>query len=90
MSEEGPSPATTGSSPAPGGGDGALPGKSQPSLGDLFWVGTACAISIVAGGGIGYGIDDAAGTVPWFTIGGLLFGVLSAVLIAVNQFRKYV
>lgn len=90
MSDDGPSPATTGSPPVPdGGGHGAL-GKSQPSLGDVFWVGTACAISIVAGGGIGYGIDDAVGTLPWFTIGGLVFGVVSGVLIAVNQFRKYV
>lgn len=65
-------------------------GKRQPGLGDFFWIGTACAISIVAGGGIGYAIDDAAGTLPWITIGGLAFGVLCAVLLAVNQFRKYV
>ncbi|MGH8980959.1 MAG: AtpZ/AtpI family protein [Acidimicrobiales bacterium] len=70
-----------------GGGPGAKP---PPSLGDLFWVGTACAISILAGGGIGYAVDAALSTSPWFTIGGLAFGVLSAVLLAVNQFRKYV
>ncbi|MGH9100929.1 MAG: AtpZ/AtpI family protein [Acidimicrobiales bacterium] len=71
-----------------------LPGqpgeKRAPTLGDLFWVGTACAISIVGAGAIGYGIDDAAGTLPWFTIAGPAFGVLSAVLLAVNQLRKYV
>jgi hypothetical protein len=82
-------------SPAPSGGsgdgaDGVQPGKRSPSLGDFFWVGTACAISIVLGGGIGYAIDDAAGTLPWFTIAGLAFGVVSAVLLAVNQFRKFV
>jgi hypothetical protein len=88
MAEEPPSPATTGDS---GPGDtGAGGGKRVPSLGDLFWVGTACAISIVAGGGIGYAIDDALGTLPWFTVAGLAFGVVSAVLLAVNQFRKYV
>ncbi len=69
---------------------GSGPVKPTPRLGDLFWVGTACAIAIVAGGGIGYAIDDAAGTLPWFTLAGLAFGVLSAVLLAVNQFRKYV
>ncbi len=73
----------------PGDG-GAGGGKRAPTLGDLFWVGTACAISIIAGGGIGYAIDDALGTLPWFTVAGLAFGVLSAVLLAVNQFRKYV
>ncbi len=82
------------SAPPPGdagpGGTGDPGGKPAPTLGDLFWVGTACAISVVAGGGIGYAIDDALGTLPWFTIAGLAFGVLSAVLLAVNQLRKYV
>lgn len=79
MAEDRPSPAATGGA-----------GKRQPTLADLFWVGTACAISVVAGGGTGYAIDDALGSLPWFTIAGLAFGVLCAVLIAVNQFRKYV
>jgi F0F1-type ATP synthase assembly protein I len=65
------------------------PSKRTPSLGDVFWVGTACAISVVAGGGIGYALDAAAGTLPWLTVAGLVFGVVSAVLLAVNQFRKY-
>ena len=69
---------------------GSGPNKPVPSFGDLFWIGTACAIAIVAGGGIGYAIDDAAGTLPWFTLARLAFGVLSAVLLAVNEFRKYV
>ena len=64
--------------------------RRTPTLADLFWVGTACAISIVAGGGIGYAIDDALGTSPWFTVAGLAFGVRSAVLLAVNELRKYV
>lgn len=84
MSEEPPMPPE--GTPAP---DGGGP-RRVPSLGDLFWVGTACAIAILAGGGIGYAIDDAAGTLPWVTVGGLLFGVVSAVLLAVKEFRKYV
>lgn len=64
-------------------------GKRSPSLGDLFWIGTACAISIVLGGGIGYAVDSALGTLPWFTFGGLAFGVISAVLLTVAQMRKY-
>ncbi len=87
MAEDRPSRAT-----AAGGGPEHTegePGKRAPTLGDVFWIGTACAIAIVAGGGIGYAIDDAAGTLPWFTFAGLVFGVVSAVLLAVNQFRKY-
>ncbi|MGH9099605.1 MAG: AtpZ/AtpI family protein, partial [Acidimicrobiales bacterium] len=73
---DGPTPpGTTGdaASGEPGGRNRA------PKLGDLFWIGTACAISVVAAGGIGYAIDDALGTAPWFSLGGLAFGVLSAV-----------
>lgn len=65
------------------------PGKRPPTLGDLFWIGTACAISVIGAGAIGYAVDDALGTLPWFTLGGLAFGVLSAVLIVVNQMRKF-
>jgi hypothetical protein len=88
MADEPPSPGTTGDG---GPGDPDAPGpKPAPTLGDLFWVGTACAISVIAGGGIGYAIDGALGTSPWFAVAGLAFGVLSAVLLAVNQLRKYV
>ena len=64
-------------------------GKRPPTMGDLFWVGTACAISVIGAGAIGYAVDDALGTLPWVTIGGLAFGVVSAVLLAVNQLRKF-
>ncbi len=73
-----PEPARAASSP-----------KRAPRLGDLFWVGTACALAIILGGGIGYALDAAFHTVPWLTIAGLAFGVISAVLLAVNQFRRY-
>lgn len=88
MAEEPPSPPPSGDAGPRDTGDGG--GRRVPTLGDVFWVGTACAISVIAGGGIGYAIDDALGTLPWFTVAGLVFGVLSAVLLAVNQFRKYV
>jgi hypothetical protein len=64
------------------------PAKRAPGLGDLFWVGTACAIAVIAGGGIGYLLDAHLGTLPWFTVGGLAFGVFSAVLIAVKELRR--
>jgi uncharacterized membrane protein YgaE (UPF0421/DUF939 family) len=64
-------------------------GKPSPTLGDLFWIGTACAIAVVAGGGIGYALDSAFGTLPWLTFVGLAFGVISAVLLAVKQLRRF-
>lgn len=73
------------STPPNGGGSG----KRSPTLGDLFWLGTACAISIIAGGAIGYALDSALRTEPWLTFGGLAFGVVSAVLMAVAQVRKF-
>ena len=93
MTDEPPSPGTTGDAGPEGSGPGDTgPSgpKPAPALGDLFWLGTACAISVIAGGGIGYAIDDALGTSPWFAVAGLAFGVLSAVLLAVKQLRKYV
>jgi F0F1-type ATP synthase assembly protein I len=64
------------------------PPERQPSLGDFFWVGTACAISVVAGGGLGYLLDSWLGTLPWCTFGGLAFGILCAVLIMVRTVRQ--
>lgn len=65
-------------------------GPATPTFGDLFWLGTACAISVVGAGALGYWIDTAAGTLPWGTVVGLAFGVTSAVLLAVNRLRKFV
>lgn len=61
----------------------------QPTIGDLFWVGTACALSVVGGLGLGYLGDSLAKTTPWLTFAGLAFGIVSAVLLAVRQFRQY-
>jgi len=61
----------------------------SPSMGDLFWVGTACAISVIAGLGLGYLADQWANTTPWLTFAGLAFGIASAVLLAVRQFRRF-
>lgn len=63
--------------------------KPSPTLGDLFWIGTACAISVIAGGGIGYALDSWLRTTPWITFGGLAFGIVSAVLLAVSQLRRF-
>jgi F0F1-type ATP synthase assembly protein I len=59
-------------------------------LGDFFFVGTACALSVVAAGGLGYVLDSRLGTTPWITFAGLAFGITCAVLLAYNNFRKFV
>lgn len=72
------------------GEDGAPePDKRRPGLGDFFWIGMACAISIVGAGAIGYGLDSWLKTSPWFTLAGLVFGIFCAVALAANQFRRF-
>jgi F0F1-type ATP synthase assembly protein I len=58
-------------------------------MGDVFWVGTACAISVIGAGGLGFALDNWLGTTPWCTLGGLAFGIVSAVLLAARQFRRF-
>lgn len=73
----------------PGGPVGPHRGKPSPTFGDLFWLGTAVAISVIGGGAIGYGLDAALGTSPWLSFAGLAFGIVSAVLLAFAQIRKF-
>lgn len=77
------------SSSSPADGAGSEPPRS-PKFGDFFFVGTACAISVVGAGAIGYLLDSWLGTLPWLTFAGLAFGITSAVLLAYANFRKYV
>lgn len=60
-----------------------------PSLGDFFWVGTACALSVVIAGAAGYLLDSWLGTTPWLTFAGLAFGIVSAVMIGFKAFGRY-
>jgi hypothetical protein len=59
-----------------------------PHLGDFFFLGTACAISVVGGGAIGYGLDSWLGTTPWLIFAGLAFGIVTAVLLCVRSLRN--
>ncbi len=76
--------------PSPETPDGTDPEPEAPSLGDFFFVGTACAVSVVAAGGLGYLLDSWLGTTPWITFAGLVFGITCAVLLAYANFRKFV
>ena len=81
-------PVTDGPTPPPERKDAAAP--PSPTLGDLFFVGTACALSIVGAGAIGYLLDSWLGTLPWITFAGLAFGITCAVMLAYANFRKFV
>ena len=70
-------------------GSDSGPAKRPPGFGDFFWLGTGCAISVIGAGAIGYGLDALFHTLPWLTFAGLAFGVVSAVLLAVAQVRKF-
>ena len=86
-SNDGPPPAE----PAPDTPDRTGPqAQKSPTLGSFFFVGTACAVSVVGAGAIGYLLDSWLGTTPWLTFAGLIFGITSAVLLAYSNFRKFV
>ena len=75
----------------PGPESGQPPESSSgiPKLGDFFFLGTACAVSVISAGAGGYGLDTWLHTTPWLSFAGLLFGIVSAVLIFVAQYRKF-
>lgn len=52
-------------------------------------MGTACALSILIAGGLGYWLDGVLSTQPWLTFAGLAFGITSAVLLAYHRLRQY-
>ena len=60
-----------------------------PKFADFFFIGTACALSIVGAGAVGFGLDSWLGTTPWLTFAGLAFGIASAVLLTFAQIRKF-
>lgn len=64
--------------------------ENAPTWGDFFFIGTACAISVVVAGGAGYLLDSWLGTTPWLTFAGLAFGITAAVMLAYANFRKFV
>jgi hypothetical protein len=65
------------------------PDHREPTLGDFFWLGTACAVSVVGAGAIGYGLDSWLGTMPWLSFAGLAFGIVSAIMLMVARLRRF-
>lgn len=76
---------------APGSPQGGRPGSPPPGPNflDFLVLGTACALCIIVAGGLGYLLDSWLHTAPWLTFGGLAFGIVSAVLLAIARLRPY-
>ena len=55
----------------------------------LLSLGLACAVSLALAAGLGYLIDGWLHTSPVFTLVGLAFGMVVAVLMAVTTVRRY-
>jgi F0F1-type ATP synthase assembly protein I len=64
---------------------------AQQTLGwpELLGMGIVTAAVLVAGLGIGWLIDDLAGTTPIFIMIGLALGIVGAVAYIVTKFRTY-
>jgi hypothetical protein len=66
---------------------------SGPSLGpgavEFLTLGLTLAVTILAGGALGYLADRWLGTSPVFTLVGLVLGIAAAVMTAVSRVRKY-
>jgi hypothetical protein len=74
--------------PPPGPESGSEP-RTAPGIIDFLTMGLASALCLVLAGGIGMGIDAIAHTSPLWTLVGLGFGVVAAVLVTVSQVRKH-
>ena len=74
-------------------GDGPPPPEPPSPLGPgavaFLTLGVAGAVALVIGGAAGYLIDRWVGTSPLFTLVGLGFGVVLAVLMTIARVRKY-
>ena len=63
--------------------------RSQPSPWELLGLGTAIAVCVVAGMGLGWVVDRALRTIPVFILVGLGLGTVAGVLIAYRRIRPY-
>jgi F0F1-type ATP synthase assembly protein I len=65
--------------------------RSDPSpdrsLSEYLGIGAAAAGAVIAGGAIGFAVDEGLDTVPVFLFVGLLVGVVAAVAFVYGKFR---
>lgn len=69
------------------------PPRHDPALAvgavEFLTLGLTLAVTILAGGALGYLVDRWLGTSPIFTLVGLVLGIAAAVLTAISRVRKY-
>ncbi len=63
--------------------------RSQPSAWELVTLGTANAVCVVGGIGLGWLVDHFAGTLPVFILLGLALGIVAACMITYRRIRPY-
>ena len=63
-------------------------GGFRPALA-LLTLGLSAAAAVAVGGALGYLADLWAGTLPVFTVIGLVLGVLTAVKMTITQVHRY-
>lgn len=72
-----------------GEGSDGLGTRSQPSAWDLLTLGATTAACVVGGLGLGWLVDNAAGTEPVFLFVGLGLGIAAGCLISYFKIRPY-
>lgn len=63
--------------------------RNGPELMTLLGLGAATAAILVVGLGLGWLVDQAADTVPAFTLAGLALGIVGAGVYIYTQFTKF-
>jgi F0F1-type ATP synthase assembly protein I len=67
------------------------PGEQRrPDMMALLGIGVANVVALGVGLGLGWFIDDRAGTLPLFTMLGLAVGIVLAGLVTWSEIRKFV
>lgn len=65
------------------------PDRQPLGWSDLLSLGIVAAAQLLVGFGLGWLVDDLAGTSPVFLLVGLLLGIIGAVSYTVVKFREY-
>jgi F0F1-type ATP synthase assembly protein I len=77
--------------------DDPIPEPDPPSRRDsvdagaveFLTLGLTVAVALVGLAALGYAVDRWLGTGPWFTLVGVVLGIVAAVLITVSRVRRF-
>jgi F0F1-type ATP synthase assembly protein I len=56
---------------------------------EFLTLGLTVAVALVGLAALGYAVDRWLGTSPWFTLVGVVLGIVAAVLITVSRVRRF-